>query len=252
MKAVKYSDFDKYGCVNCGCDYCYCDYYRGPATMVICAECHEKFFVMTDSMKISNVGMEKETYDGFVIPEQFTKNGVTVVDFLSQIPFTETGEIEKMKNGFALEKDGFVWPIVGHHPREGILKHSLVLPDIRPEDGKGDFCTPRGVGYDLACFVKSKEAGERITNMINLVNKDYQEKGFSCRLDYREEEPLWIQVKITYPNELRARYLEELIQSHDNIITEEFVRQAMNLNLVDLLHYYEEKKKIKKTLKIKH
>ncbi len=249
MKAVKHSDFDKYGCVNCGCEYCYCDYYSGPTTMAICAECHEKFFVMNDAIKISEVGLEKNSYDGFIISEQLTKKGVTIADFLSQINFTDSAEIEKMKNGFALEEDGFVWPIVGHHPREGITKHPLVIPDIRPEDGRGDYCIPRGVGYDLACFVKSKEAGERITEMINHVNQDYHGKGFSCRLDYRENEPLWIQVKIAYPNELRAQYLADLIHLGEDIIREEYIRMAMNISLEQLGNMYLKEKENKQKKK---
>ena len=97
MKAVKLSDFSKYGCVACGCEHCYSDYYSGPASIVICAECHERFMVMNDSMKISNVGIEKESYDGFIIPEKIGNKELAIADFLSLINFNDEEEREKEK-----------------------------------------------------------------------------------------------------------------------------------------------------------
>ena len=233
MKAVKSSDYEKYGCVNCGCEYCYLDGLDGREAIVCCAECQTSFMIMNDRQKVSTVGLGR--FDGFLISEkEIQKRSVT--DYLSTIDFSNEEIREKLKNGLALERDSFAYPIVVPHPREGIPKHPLVIPDIRPEEG--DYCYPRGVGYDLACFVKSKEAGERITEMINRVEKDYRRPPFHCRLDYREDEPLWIQVKIAYQNQLRARYLEDLINENDNVITETIVRQASNQKMSDLIQLY--------------
>lgn len=249
MKAVKRSDFAKYGCVNCGCEYCYSDGFSGPSMVVICAECHEKFFIVNDSMKSSDLGFPQKKYDGFIIPEAYNKRETLLSDFLAIVDFSDEETMKRLQNGIAYEKDGYVYPLVTPHPRVGIPKHPLIIPDIRPEDGRGDYCYPRGVGYDLACFVKSKEAGLRITEMINRVNEDYHGNGFSCRLDYRENEPLWIQVKISYPNELRAQYLADLIHFNDDIISEESIRMAMNIPLEQLADGYLTKEKDKQKKK---
>ena len=239
MKTVKQSDFDKYGCIQCGCEYCYCDNFYGSAMDVICGECHKEFRVVHDSLKVTNgLGFVKEYFDGFIIPEQALNKNAYVIDFFSSIDFSNPEVQQKLANGLGIEKNGWIYSVVSPHPREGIPKHKFMVPDIRPADGKGDYCYPRGVGYDLACFVKSKEAGERITEMINRVNIDYENQGFRCHLDYRENEPLWIQVKIDYPNKLRAYYLQDLITENDNIITEELVRIAMNQKFIDLSKKY--------------
>lgn len=145
--------------------------------------------------------------------------------------------VKKSSSGYKLNgEEEFTFPVLSKHPREGILKHAFVRPDVRPENGKGDFCEPRGVGYDVACFVKSKQAGERITSMINRVCSGNKE-GFVCHLDYRENEPLWIQVKIDYPSELRAHLLIDLIKKNNNVIDEDIVLEAMNKQ-IDLETYY--------------
>ncbi len=240
MKAIKYSDYEKYGCVNCGCEYCYVDGLDGKEAIVCCAECQTSFMVMSDKAKVSSVGLGR--FDGFLIPEKDVKK-MSLTDYLSTIDFSNEEIREKLKNGLALEKESFAYPIVVPHPREGIPKHQLVIPDIRPEEG--DYCYPRGVGYDLACFVKSREAGERITEMINRVQNDYPHKYFKCHLDYREDEPLWIQVKIDYNSEIRAEYLADLIEENENIITEQIVRQASNSKISSLIEKYHPKRKNK-------
>ena len=146
----------------------------------------------------------------------------------------------------AVDLDGSYFLIPVSHPRKGIPKHKFVRPDVRPEDGIGDYCTPRGIGYDLACFVKSKEAGQRITDMINRVNEEFEQKGFSCRLDYRDFEPLWIQVKIKYPDKVRAFILESMIEENDNVITEDIVREA---NSIDPVSYLESQKQKQRSSK---
>ncbi len=221
MIAVSYKDYNDFGCVNCGCDFCYVDHISGPTTPVICGECNTKFVVMNDDLEISTLGFDKNSFDGVIISKK--PNGEL---YLGKI------DTRKIKNGIAIEKVGnpnFVYPIVVEHPRKGTAKHKFIRPDVRPEDGIGDFCEPRGVGYDIACFVKSKEAGQRITAMINTINEEYNNKEFSCHLDYREDEPLWIQVKIDYPSKIKAELLINLINDNGKIITEEIVRDAINM-----------------------
>jgi len=248
MKAVKQSDYEKYGCINCGCEYCYCDSFFGSEMEVICGECHESFIVVHDSLKVANVAFPKENFNGYILSKEEIHRNTTVLDILSMIDFSNPEIREKLANGLGLEKgkEGWIYPVVSPHPREGIPKHKFIRPDIRPEDGRGDYCYPRGIGYDLACFVKSKEAGERITAMINHVNEDYNNKGFRCHLDYRENEPLWIQVKIDYPNALRAEFLANLIVENDYIITEELIRLAMNKTMKELKKLVLENHSIKK------
>lgn len=196
LRAISVSDYKKSGCINCGCDFCYNQrgISGGGVAPAKCGECQKEFIILADGMKKSTIGFGTDKKD---------EKGETI----------------------------FEYPILGEHPRKGIKKHKFVRPDVRPENSIGDFCNPRGVGYDLACFVKSKEAGQRITDMINRVNKEYNDKGFSCWLDYRKKEPLWIQVKIQYPSELRASILSQLIRANGNIITEELIRQAIDMEI---------------------
>lgn len=88
-------------------------------------------------------------------------------------------------------EEGYKPPLV-EHPRKGLWPHDFVRPDIRPKGIDGEFWSPRGVGYDLAGFVQSKEAGARVVQMV----KEVIEKEPKSWLDYRPTEPLWIQVKI--------------------------------------------------------
>lgn len=242
MKAIKWSDYEQFGCINCGCKYVYADGTYGNEAPVICGECGEKFLILNDLTKISSIGFISEQNQGLIIPKKNMSSEQMMIDYLSAIDFSSPDVKEKLSHGIGIEKNGAVYPIVGPHPRRGIPAHDLVIPDIRPEEKDSDYCYPRGVGYDLACFVKSKEAGERITEMINRVVKDYKDRPFYCHLDYREDEPLWIQIKIAYQNELRARYLEQLIKEHENVITEGIVRNAANKKLDELVAFYAEQK----------
>ena len=247
MKAIKFQDFKKYGCVKCGCNYAYSDgYHFGTEAAVVCAECGTKFIILNDKTKIASIGYHKKSFDGLIIPKKDIATKESILQFISEIDFSDPIIQKKLQEGIGIEKDDFVYVLVGPHPREGIPAHDLVVPDIRPEGGKGDYCTPRGVGYDLACFVKSKQAGERITAMINRVVQDYEEKPFVCRLDYREDEPLWIQVKIAYQNRLRALYLEKLLEENNHIITETIIRTACNEKMENLVEsFHNPNKKIK-------
>lgn len=245
MIAVKWSSYKEFGCVNCGCEYCYSDGISGPTTPVICGECKTKFLIVNDDLSISTIGYSKEDYEGFIFGKmksgKLTLNDSDLTAILSAGLNNSIEEFEKIdkkrEKGLGIEYDGYVYLISQEHPRKGIAKHKYVKPDVRPENGIGDYCKPRGIGYDLACFVKSREAGQRITDMINKINEEYEGKAFSCRLDYREYEPNWIQVKINYPNELRASFLSGLISDNGYIITEDIVREAITMK-VDFVNYW--------------
>lgn len=144
--AVSWSEFEKYGCVNCGCTFVHSNVSGGGASPVTCSECNEHFVILADGVTESPIKFGKEEY---------------------QPPFVE-------------------------HPRKGQWPHDFVRPDIRPKGIDGEFWAPRCIGYDLSGFVKSKQAGERVVQMVREVI-GREPKSW---LDYREREPLWIQVKI--------------------------------------------------------
>ena len=105
---------------------------------------------------------------------------ILVSDSLDEVPF---------KAGKGEMSAGTVFII--DHPRKGIEKHKYKAPDLRP-DCDGEYWSPRGIGYDLSGFVKSKEAGERIVAMFEKALGKKPETW----LDFREREPNWIQVKV--------------------------------------------------------
>ena len=139
------------------------------------------------------------------------------------------------KSGFLILSDGLMYspmgfgsddgsptfyPTLQSHPRKGIPSHEYVRPDIRPE-GEGEYWSPRGVGYDLSGFVKSKEAGERIVAMTEKVIG----KTPKTWLDYRPSEPMWIQVKFQAEDGFDLEKLGKTCHE-DGIITEDRLRQA--------------------------
>jgi hypothetical protein len=122
------------------------------------------------------------------------------------------------------------FPTLQPHPRHGIPSHSR--PDKRPEGG-GEFLSSRGIGLDstpgcfvcggkqgmynnIAAFVITKAAGERVVAMFHQ----------GARLDYREHEPDWIQVKIGACNRHlpNLQILDGLIDLQGGVITAEMVR----------------------------
>ncbi len=195
MVAVSSSDYQQFGCVECGCDFAYNNGIKFSGVVLLkCGECGKEFAILADGL---------------------TKSTMTF----------STGK--KDSNGEII----FSCPTLQEHPRKGIEKHKFIRPDIRPKYGNGEFCNPRGIRYDLACFVRSKEAGERVVKMFQNIQKEYKdERCFTCRLDYRENEPLRGQVKINYDNigEHNASVLSQLIKE-DGIITEDKIRKARNI-----------------------
>lgn len=138
---------------------------------------------------------------------------------ISESPFSTAGKAPKLQE----------------HPRKGIPKHGN--PDLRPENGIGEFFRSRGLGFDykLKCFccgetaqgvlhnisgiVQCKDSGERIVEMLG----DKKEGVF---LDYRERMPDYVQVKIGACEQHKSN-LEKLHYSvDDGIITEEKIKAA--------------------------
>lgn len=128
--------------------------------------------------------------------------------------------ITESELGFMTVKNTHVeYPRLIEHPRRGDFRWNYNAPDINPE--LGEFFKPRGIGYDLAGFVKSRQAGERIIKMVKRV---LQKEEIKTWLDYREREPNWIQVKFQ-KEEFDLEMLYE--KTKDGILTEEILRESM-------------------------
>lgn len=56
--AVSWSEYEKYGCVKCGCEYCFnsSGISGGGATPAKCGECGETFTILADGLEISSIG----------------------------------------------------------------------------------------------------------------------------------------------------------------------------------------------------
>ncbi len=125
---------------------------------------------------------------------------------------------------------GSYYPKLTDHPRWGIPKHGT--PDKRPELG-GEFFRSRGIGWDytpgcfvcggetglhrnIAAYVQCKEAGERVVAMFPQ----------GARLDYREYEPDYVQVKIGACTKHRRKLerLHNLTVKHEGVILETMVK----------------------------
>lgn len=131
---------------------------------------------------------------------------------------------------------GDFYPEIQVHPRRGIPSHGR--PDKKP-DGGGEFFYPRGIGLDdcacfvcgthdrdgkgntilnnIAAFVQSKEAGERVVAMFPR----------GAWLDYRDLEPDRIQVKIGACNKHLPKLKKLYKLTSDGIITATRIGEAM-------------------------
>lgn len=107
------------------------------------------------------------------------------------------------------------------HPRKGTPWHPYNFPDPRP-DGGGEYWAARGIGYDLSGFVKSKDAGERLFEMVRKV---VQKEPILSWLDYRECEPEWIQFKFQ-KEEFDLKRLMKLSQEAGGVLTEEILQEC--------------------------
>lgn len=184
MLAISFSDYEKYGCPNCGCDYATGGRFVSYGfTTGTCEECNLTFELMPDGHDISRVGFGTGRKD---------ENGKVIMEYPRRI----------------------------EHPRKGIPKHAYEWPDPRPE--YGEYWAPRGIGYDLSGFVKSKKAGERILEMVKEVLG--KEKPDSW-LDYRPSEPKWIQFKFQ-KEEFDLEKLEDLAVKNNAILTKEILLEC--------------------------
>ena len=155
MLAISFSDYEKYGCPNCGCDFAVRgNFISGGCTTGTCEECKLTFELLADNLRESRVGFGTGRKD---------ENGDDIMEYPKRI----------------------------EHPRKGIPKHAYQWPDPRPEGG-GEYWNSRGIGYDLSGFVKSKKAGERLLEMVKEILGKDEPKSW---LDWREHEPKWIQFK---------------------------------------------------------
>lgn len=182
MIAISWSDYMKYGCPSCGCNYAIGGNVSGGGTSSgTCRECNTRFAILADDVRKSSIGFGTGQED---------ENGETI----------------------------FEYPELQKHPRKGIPWHPYVFPDPRPEGG-GEYWSPRGIGYDLSGFVKSKQAGERLLEMVKeVLGKEKPETW----LDYREYEPEWIQFKIQ-GSEFDLEKLQKMAVDNGKILTKEIL-----------------------------
>lgn len=124
--------------------------------------------------------------------------------------------IGKDENG----KDIYDYPEVKDHPRKGTPKHAFIPPDPRPEEG--EYWRSRGIGYDLAGFVRSKSAGLRILLMVMKVLGNDNPTSW---LDYRKDEPEWIQFKFQ-KEEFNLELLDKLTSEAGGIVTLEMLEKC--------------------------
>lgn len=156
MLAITNEEFNIYGCPNCGCDYAVSDRcYRGDQVSVNCKHCGLHFMIVADI----NTDITTSYSTG-----RYNEDGSSIMES----------------------------PVLIKHPRITVgTKWKWEPKDERPEDG-GEYWVSRGVGYDLAGFVKTKKAGERILDMV----REVLDKPVPASwLDYRPSEPTWIQFK---------------------------------------------------------
>ena len=186
--AISIEDMRNWGCPNCGYQSGY-SYISVPgASTWTCGECGYGFIVLASGVMISPLGVGSG-------------------------------------------KGPTIYPKITEHPRKGTPSHGK--PDKQPAGG-GEFFKSRGIGVDMctcfvctnkklpttmnniAAFVQCRKAGERVVALF--------QRG--ARLDYREREPDYVQVKIGacdkhLPN---LRRLDDL--THDGVITQERINQA--------------------------
>lgn len=91
-----------------------------------------------------------------------------------------------------------------------------IVEDKRPNGEKyGEFWQTRGASnFDVAGFVVSKEAGERLDRLVKLVLEKNETESW---LDYRDYEPEWIQYKFS-ANEFNVEKLSELSEENNGVI----------------------------------
>lgn len=180
MIAVYSSEDKLYGCPNCGCDTWIRDScFRGDQPGGTCRSCDLHYQILADGAK----------------------------------PEVKFGTNRKDENGEAI----YELATVVKHPRKGIPCWHWEAPDVRPEEG--EYWNSRGIGYDLSGFVKSKQAGERLLEIVKKVLDNSEPKSW---LDYRPSEPEWIQFKFN-GEEFNLKQLDQMARDNKNILTEQIL-----------------------------
>lgn len=183
--AVKGSEVSKWGCPYCGYRSIGTPISGGGTAVCRCGECHNEFAALADGLNKSTIGF------------------------------------------------GDFYPELQDHPRAGTPSHGK--PDLRPKSG-GEFFRSRGIGLDLcpcfvcgtkyrdeenqyiynhniAAYVQCKAAGERVVAMFPQ----------GARLDYREYEPDYVQVKVGACDKHLANLKVLNFQVRKGVITEEML-----------------------------
>lgn len=192
MIAITEEDYQKHGCPYCGCASSYrqpVGYMGGGKAEVVCHECHGEFTRVLNDDGLAQERLGKGRF-GINITQ---KDGMAV-----SVKDYATGET--------------YWrsPILIQHPRLGKPSHPYVREDKRPSDGVGEFWNPRGATeWDCSGFIESKQAGQRLLDMVKKVLG--VEKPHTW-LDYREDEPDWIQFKVS-AKEFDVVKMEEMAEA---------------------------------------
>lgn len=186
MLSILYSEYEQFGCPNCGCDTARggCASGGGLSTGT-CRHCSLHFEV-----RAPQVSMICE-YAGH--PE----------------------DPENPRSEYVMEQ-----AIRIPHPRAGIPSWHWMPKDERPKEG--EYWNSRGVGCDLSGFVRTKKAGERILAMVHEVLGTTECKTF---LDYRPSEPTWIQFKFQ-KEEFDLDMLDALSRENGGVITKEIIEKC--------------------------
>lgn len=182
MIAICYTDYNKYGCPYCGCNSSRIGHAYGRGTTPVTCRECEKDYIILAD------GVMESAF-GFGTDKK-DENGKTIFDY----------------------------PKLQVHPRKGTPWHPWVQPDPRPENG-GEYWKSRGIGYDLSGFVKSKPAGERLLEMVKEVLGKEDPDSW---LDWREDEPEWIQFKFQ-KEEFDLEKLDKMSVENDGILTKEIL-----------------------------
>lgn len=186
MLSILYSDFEQFGCPNCGCDAA-----RGSC--------------------VSGGGLSSATCRHCGL--HFEVRGSTVYSTCEYAAYPE--DPENPRSEYVMEQ-----AIRIPHPRIGIPSWHWMPKDERPEEG--EYWSSRGVGYDLSGFVRTKKTGERILDMVHEVLGTKKCKTY---LDYRPNEPTWIQFKFD-KDEFNLDAIDKASRALGGIITKEIIKQC--------------------------
>ena len=193
MLAIKYSEWEKSGCPNCGADAFITDkFYRSNQPTGTCCNCKLGYQIVADQLANPDI----KVLIGYLTNE----DGST----------TEIMEC----------------PIIIPHPRKGLSKWKWMPKDEGPING-GERVKSRGAvkDLDLAVFLNSKQSGERILSMVKEVLNIDKPKSW---LDWRDSERMWIQFKID-DEEFDVCELDNLIKQNKGILLKEYLYKTRRL-----------------------